>query len=272
MTEPDVDFDGILERYRRDGFVVLPALIPDQLLQEIRRALPALLAEDGPQRFFEQDGSTVRAVYGLHRKDAPWRTVSEETLLPRAARTLLGGDMYVYQWKINPKAANTGDRWEWHRDFTFWQREDGMPAPDALTAAVFLDEVTEENGPLQLIPGSHAVATRYETAEEQRADSASRADDNWSAIVSANLSHSIPPAVAEELAEEHGVHRATGPAGTVVLFSSNIVHGSSPNRSGQPRTLALISYNTVGNAPAEWANPRPEFFLNHDATALDVRS
>lgn len=287
-----LDLDRIKESFRQDGFVFLPSLLPCGLQEDLLKNLPDILAEDGPHRFFENDGSTVRAIYGLHRKPAPWRTISENSVITRIAHFLLGEQMYVFQWKINPKAARAGDHWEWHRDFTFWHREDGMPTSNAVTAALFLDPVTEDSGPLEVIPGSYSASTSYELPEElQRNDypyrsdntghsdstghshstgsnDSGRADGNWSALVSANLSHSLPDDAVRELAEKYGTYRATGEAGSVVFFHSNAVHGSMPNRSGQPRTLGFITYNAVTNAPHNWPRPRPDFFVNHDSTAL----
>lgn len=264
-----LDFDRIKERYQKDGFVFLPCLLPGNLHQDLLRHLPDVLAEDGPHRFYENDGSTIRAVYGLHRKPAPWRTISENSVITRVAQFLLGEPMYVFQWKINPKAAEAGDHWEWHRDFTFWHREDGMPASSALTAALFLDEVTEDNGPLQIVPGSHSASTSHELSEELRwSDSADRADANWSALVSADLSYSLPAGAVAELTEKYGFYRAIGEIGSVAFFHSNIVHGSMPNKSSRRRTLGFITYNAVSNAPHNWPRPRPDFFVNHDYTAL----
>ncbi|MFJ8108741.1 phytanoyl-CoA dioxygenase family protein [Streptomyces sp. NPDC096132] len=262
----------IVERYRKDGFVVFPSLLPPELLKEMQAELPAVLDEEGPQRFVEDDGSTVRAVYGLHRKSGVWRTVAESSVLAEIARLLLGEDMYVFQWKINPKAAESGEVWEWHRDFTFWARADGMPEPLALTAGVLLDDVTEENGPLQLIPGTHRVTTSFEEAEQAPSVHASEhGEDNWASLVSTNLAHSIPDDVAEDIAGERGLVKVTGEAGTVVFFDSNILHGSAPNRSSRGRTLGLVSYNPVRNVAVGWDHPRPAFFVNREAMPLDVR-
>jgi L-proline 4-hydroxylase len=266
----DLDFAKIEKDYDRDGFVFLRGLLPDPLFQQVTEALPGVLAEEGPQRFFEDDGSTLRAVYGLHEKPGLWRTVSENSVITRVARRLMGEDMYTFQWKINPKAARSGGHWEWHRDFTFWHREDGMPAANAVTAAIFLDEVTAENGPMLLVPGSHLVATDYEGPAEPPTVSANRQDANWAALVSANLSHALPDDVAEDLAAHLGIFNAVGPAGSVLFFHCNLVHASGANTSDRPRTLGFITYNAVSNAPNGWDSPRPGFFTNLHPAALSA--
>ncbi|WP_078988845.1 phytanoyl-CoA dioxygenase family protein [Streptomyces sp. WM6372] len=269
MTDPN----RLLAEYRRDGFVVVPPMTPPGIWGPLTEELPAVLAEEGPQRFFEEDGTTVRAVYGLHRRGGPWQALAEASPLTALARLLLGEDMYVYQWKVNPKAARRGDRWQWHRDFDFWRAADGMRRPAALTAAVFLDEVTEENGPLRLIPGTHtdrpaAPAPAGDTGDTGPAEGG---EGDWAWITSSRNAYALPAPSTEELARTRGVHEATGPAGTAVFFHGNLVHSSGPNRSTRARTLALISYNAVSNAPpADHPAARQDLFVNHDAKPLPV--
>ena len=68
---------------------------------------------------------------------------------------LLGGQVYMHQYKVNAKAAFDGEVWQWHQDYGVWQRDDEMPEPRAMNIAVFLEEVTAANGPLLFIPKSH---------------------------------------------------------------------------------------------------------------------
>ncbi|MFE2877929.1 phytanoyl-CoA dioxygenase family protein [Streptomyces roseus] len=271
MTDPK----RLLAEFRRDGFVVVPPMTPPEIWGPLTRELPAVLAEEGPQRFFEEDGTTVRAVYGLHRRGGPWRALAEASPMTELARLFLGEDMYVYQWKVNPKAARRGDRWQWHRDFDFWRAADGMRRPAALTAAVFLDEVTEENGPLRLIPGTHtdrpATAAPSGNEGNEGNEGNTGGGGGWAWITSSRSAYALPDPSTEELARTRGVHEATGPAGTVVFFHGNLVHSSGPNRSPHTRTLALISYNAVSNAPpADYPAARRDLFLNHDAKPLPV--
>ncbi|MEU8837762.1 phytanoyl-CoA dioxygenase family protein [Streptomyces roseus] len=277
MTDPK----RLLADFRRDGFVVVPPMTPPEIWGPLTGELPAVLAEEGPQRFFEEDGTTVRAVYGLHRRGGPWQALAEASPLTELARLLLGEDMYVYQWKVNPKAARRGDRWQWHRDFDFWRAADGMRRPAALTAAVFLDEVTEENGPLRLIPGTHtdrpaaaapsgSEGTEGHDGTEGNTGGGAGGGD-WAWITSSRSAYALPDPSTEELARTRGVHEATGPAGTVVFFHGNLVHSSGPNRSPHTRTLALISYNAVSNAPpTDHPAARRDLFVNHDAKPLRV--
>ena len=93
----------------------------------------------------------MRSVYGSHETNALFRRLCHDSRLVEPAMQLLDGPVYLHQLKVNAKLGMVGDVWEWHQDFIFWLREDGMPRPLALTAAVFMDDVNEFNGPLLFI-------------------------------------------------------------------------------------------------------------------------
>jgi hypothetical protein len=73
----------------------------------------------------------------------------------RFLEQIFGEQVYMHQFKINGKMAFEGDVWQWHQDYGTWQRDDDMPEARAMNIALFLDDVTEFNGPLMFIPKSH---------------------------------------------------------------------------------------------------------------------
>ena len=101
----------------------------------------------------------------------PFRRLAAHPRLVRPVEQLLGGKCYIHQFKINAKAAFDGDVWQWHQDYGTWSRDDLMPEPRAMNIALFLDDVTEFNGPLMFIPGSHqgAACSRRATMPRPRA-------------------------------------------------------------------------------------------------------
>ena len=103
----------------------------------------------------ERGGGAVRTAFGVHTySDVYWR-LSRHPRLVEPAMQVLGGTVYIHQFKVNAKAAFDGDVWQWHQDYGTWSRDDEMPEPRAMNLAVFLDPVNEFNGPLMFIPRSH---------------------------------------------------------------------------------------------------------------------
>lgn len=72
-----------------------------------------------------------------------------------AAEELLESEVHVFQCKVNAKQALRGEVWQWHQDYSVWGPKDGMPEPRAVNVALLLDDTTEHNGPLLVVPGSH---------------------------------------------------------------------------------------------------------------------
>lgn len=268
-SDPLAPLDAAMTaRYRRDGFLLLPpGFLAAAALQAIASAIPSALADDSPRRILERDGSTVRSVYGLHRSDP---SISELTRLPGllgAVRQILGDEVYVHQSKINLKAPFSGDQWEWHQDYIYWLQGDGIQKPDLVNVAIFLDEVTEFNGPLTFIRGSHAKGLLAGTD----ADGMPLGYEDAPAYVATLTAHEkfqVAPEILAELALANGLVSPKGAAGSVLFFHPNILHASAPNISPFRRAVLLLVYNAISNTPHAVPHPRPPFLAEPDAVPL----
>ena len=250
-----------LADYRSRGYVELPGFLQPRELELLRDEIASLAAQESPGRVLERDGRLVRALHGCHQTSAVCRRLTELPRMINIAEDVLGGRVYVHQFKINFKAAFGGDVWQWHQDYIFWRKEDGMRAPHVLNVMLFVDEVTEFNGPLMVIPGSH-------TAGMIDVDARSAADgpDGWVANVSADLKYSLDRETIAGMVHANGIVAPKGPAGTALVFHPNLAHASVPNLSPFNRTMLIVTYNRVDNVPVSTA--RPEFLVSRDATPL----
>jgi len=249
--------------YEQRGYVLLDRWFADYEVRAIRAEVERLQQTDLPGRVLEKDGRTVRALHGPHLCSDLFARIVRLPRLVTIARTLLDGDVYVYQLKINLKARFTGDVWQWHQDYIYWRREDRMPEPRVLNVTLFLDDVTEFNGPMMLIPGSQ----RHGLIDVQ--DGAPM-PDGWSNTVSADLKYQLPPSAVERLVVEGGLVAPKGAAGTVLVFHPNVAHASPPNLSPFDRQLVIITYNSTTNAPARCDLHRPEWLVTRNAHPLDT--
>jgi ectoine hydroxylase len=254
-------------RYETDGFALLPGVLGPAAREAIHRAAARDLVDDSPRRVLEKDGHTVRATHGGHLYDPVLAAVCRHPVLLGSARALLAGEVYVHQFKINQKRAARGERWEWHQDFVFWREEDGMRQPRCVNAAVFLDDVDERNGPLMLVRGSHRLGV-LDPAKLQDVPAGYGGQPDWIGNLTAELRYTVPGEVVRTLAHQHEVVSATAPAGSLLLFHPDVVHGSSANLSDRDRTLMIVTYNHVDNAPGPVPNPRPEFLCARDSRPL----
>jgi ectoine hydroxylase-related dioxygenase (phytanoyl-CoA dioxygenase family) len=212
----------------------------------------------------EKETGVVRSVYGSHRNNEVFARMVRDPRLLEPSRALLEDDVYVHQFKINAKLAFRGEVWEWHQDYIFWRNEDGMPTNNVVTVALFLDEVNEFNGPLLFVPGSQKGGV----IEPRARNEAEGGAESWKADVAAALSYTVQQDTLAELVEDGGITAPKGPAGSVLLFDGNVVHGSAPNMSPFDRMLALVTYNAVSNAPTGGRKVRPDFLCSRDFTPV----
>ncbi len=257
--------DDQVRSFREDGYLFLPGCFSADEVEELKAELPAIFAEDTPSRVLEKGTDQVRSVYGSHRTNEIFARLVRDPRLLEPAREILEGDVYVHQFKVNAKLAFVGEVWEWHQDYIFWQKEDGMPTARVLNAVVFLDEVTEFNGPLLFVPGSQ----RAGVIDPGNRKGGMEADaPSWAADVSADLSYTLTKEMIADMVEARGMVAPKGPAGSVLFFDANVAHGSGPNMSPFDRKLVLVTYNSVFNIPTPRKSPRPEFLCSRDYTPV----
>ena len=177
---------------------------------------------DGRPRFDLQPGHT-RESPALRRVQSPEEVSATYADVMRNADTvdyctdLIGPDLRFHHGKVNSKLPGTMTQVKWHQDFLFQP----MTHHDMITCLLFLDEVTTENGPLEVIPGSHK-GPLY---------------SHWQ-------DGTFTGAVDEQIVEpmKHKIVKCTGSAGSVCLMHVNLLHGSAPNLSDKPRTLYITTY------------------------------
>jgi ectoine hydroxylase len=183
----------------------------------------------------------------------------------------LNSDVYVYQFKVNIKGAFSGDLWDWHQDFIFWQKEDGTPSDRLVTVGVFIDDVNEFNGPMFLIPGSHkqgpleALARKVISAE---GSSTHKNSPPWISNLTADIKYSVGREAVSQLVARSGIIAPKGPSGSALFFHSNLVHASPNNISPFNRVIAFATYNSITNFPAASGLRRPDFLCSRDYRPL----
>ena len=243
---------GQCETLDRDGFLFLPALFSAAEVAVLRAELPAVFARQGSEIWRERGGGAVRSAFGVHTYNEVYGRLSRHPRLVEPAMQVLDGPVYIHQFKVNAKAAFDGDIWQWHQDYGTWARDDLMPAPRAMNLAVFLDEVTEFNGPLMFILRSHK-AGRIAASH----DTSTTSYPLWT----------IDNETIERLVAEGGIVAPKGKPGAALFFHCNMVHGSAPNMSPWGRRTVYLSANAVDNAIRRFE--RPAHIAHRDFTPIE---
>src|SRR3954466_7631659 len=147
-----------LQQFDREGYLFLPDLFSAEEMAVLRDEAVAIFHTDRKEIWREKSGAP-RTAFAAHTYNEAFRLLAAHPRMIEPVQQIFAEPVYMHQFKINAKAAFTGDVWQWHQDYGTWLRDDGMPEPRAMNIAVFLDEVMPINGPLMLIPRSQAHGT-----------------------------------------------------------------------------------------------------------------
>jgi len=241
-----------IAQFDEQGYLFLPKVFSDAEVRALMREVPAILGQARPEVVREKDGKTPRTAFAVHTYNDLFGRLARHPRLVEPVEQLLDGPVYIHQFKINAKAAFDGDVWQWHQDYGTWQRDDDMPEARAMNVALFLDDVTEFNGPLMFIPKSH-----------KRGVLAAGHDVTTTSYPLWTLDH----ATIRALVEDGGLVAPRGPAGSVLMFHGNLVHGSPSNLSPWDRTIVYISACHVDNHIR--AFKRPAWIAHRDFTPIE---
>src|SRR5664279_4724448 len=136
------------EQFERDGYLFFPGLFGRAETATLSAAVPALYSRQEVYNVREKGKDAVRTNFAAHLYSEPFARLARHPRMIEPVEDLLGEELYMHQFKINGKAAFDGDVWQWHQDYGTWLNDDLMPAERAMNVAIFLDDVSEFNGPL----------------------------------------------------------------------------------------------------------------------------
>ncbi len=246
-----------VESFDRNGYLFLPGLLGagevQSLLEELRRLQARPDNENRPEVVIEPESREIRSVFRIHRDGGVYEALSRDARFVDPVRQLLDSDVYVHQSRINYKPGFRGKEFYWHSDFETWHAEDGMPRMRCISCSILLTENNDINGALMVVPGSHrtfvscvgATPPDHYRASLRRQEYGVPDDESLTRLINA-----------------HGYAVPKGPAGSVLFFDCNLLHGSGSNISPFPRSNVFFVYNSVENRlvqPFAAPNPRPEF-------------
>jgi len=240
-----------IAQYKRDGFLFQPQLFSFSEARQLFGEAQRLADTVDPERedvIAEPNSRVLRSVFRLHEISDLFRRVCRDPRIVNAARQILGGDVYIHQSRINYKPAFDGKEFFWHSDFETWHMEDGMPRMRAVSVSISLTETNDHNGPLIVVPGSHKTFIRCagETPDEHFRKSLRKQE------------FGVPNREAMTmLVEQGGMQAPTGPAGSVLFFDCNTMHGSAGNISPFSRINLFLVFNSVENAIVEPFGDQP---------------
>ena len=243
---------GQIEQFRRDGYLLLLDVLPADTLSRLAsefegwkeesrgHARPWGRTHDDRPRFDVEPGHCAERP-ALRRIASPieisdtYLDVMRHNAALDAVAEILGPNLRFNNAKINSKLPGAATQVQFHQDFLFEPRTND----DMITVLMFIDDCQRENGPLQVVPGTHRGPLF----------------EHWHDGVFTGM-------VDEDIMAEMSVRAVPcyGPAGSACLMHTRLMHGSGPNLSDRPRTLFICEYCAEDSYPLQ-ANSIPSRYM-----------
>ena len=215
----------IAKTYRDKGFVVVESIFSAAEVKEMTDALDSLV--EGACGL--TDHTSVIDLEPSHTPENPrvrrikdpfinhpvFNRMAKHPRLIAVLTTLIGPNLRMHGSKINLKSAAYGSPVEWHQDWAFYPHTND----DVLAVGVMLDDMTEDNGPLLCVPGSHTGPT-FDHHQDGRFIGA------------------MDPTTCD--IDLSSAEKITGQAGSCSFHHVRTVHASGKNTSGKDRRLMLF--------------------------------
>jgi ectoine hydroxylase-related dioxygenase (phytanoyl-CoA dioxygenase family) len=164
----------------------------------------------------------VRRIKNPADNDPLYRWVAFDSPIPDIVAQLIGPSIRFHHSKLNMKGSRVGAPVEVHQDAAFYPHSND----DVLAVGLLLDDATEANGAMAVLPGSHRgpIHTHYDAQGRfvggMRAEDIARLDRRSAALLAL-------------------------PAGSIHIHHYRLVHWSAPNTSSAERRLLINSYTAA---------------------------
>ena len=225
--------------YDRDGFIVVPDVFSAAEIDELRRVTDEFVRNaasvSANDEIYDLEESHSPAEPRVRRLKAPhlhhpayFRASRNDNVI--AILQELWGSVRFDTGKLNMKSAGYGAPVEWHQDWAFYPHTND----DLAAVGIMLDDMTMENGPMLVVPGSHKGPVWDHHGPNGRFCGAMDPANLAKGGGGIDLSKAMP---------------CLGKTGSITVHHVRAVHGSATNLSGRERRFLLFQYRAADAWP-----------------------
>ena len=213
----------LLADYEHDGVVRIPHFLSADEVAAVRAELDRYIRDDltaqpVDARTFENDEKTVRNLWRLEKYNAWFRELGEREDIKALIAPLVHGEPLLVGVETFNKPARIGSGVPYHQDNAYFCQT----PPDMLTVWIAIDAVTEANGPVYFVKGSHKGGMLPTKPSGVRGNSIGMADPS-------------PVPLAEQFC---GLLEP----GDATIHQCETIHHSAPNTTDHSRLGLLLVY------------------------------
>lgn len=220
---PDARAARLVAEVERNSYAVLPNYLSQETCARLRKEIDRLFTQFPDYVQPDKVGADHR-LFGAEHGSTEIAQFHDDPFLHAVGETYFGGRMTnaaTLAGRLDAKPDNLGSGQGWHRDSLTFQ----------FKSFVYLSDVGPDNGPFQIVAGSHHLGwTIHDILRFGLDPEESRLSD----ALAARIVSSRPQALTT----------LTAPAGTCVLINSNAIHRGMPIRTGQRYYLFNYVYPT----------------------------
>ena len=230
-----------IDHYNSRGYLLLEKRVPDDIMAEIRTEIArfqdqarGMTASDDKidlEDSHTPDNPRIRRVKLPNTQSKVIDDLMRSDHILAPVRDLLGPNLRLQTTKLNMKSAGYGAAVEWHQDWAFYPYTND----DVLAVGLIVDDMTEENGPLMVFPGSHRGPVHDHHHEGYFAGAM---DLGASGL---DMKDAVP---------------LMGPAGSISIHHVRIVHGSALNTSTKDRRIIFYEMMAADAFPISGSRGR----------------
>jgi ectoine hydroxylase-related dioxygenase (phytanoyl-CoA dioxygenase family) len=224
-----------IEQYDRDGYLLVKEVVSAEQLSRLQEIAYDWIEEsrnvsENNDRYDLDEGHSadtprLTRVKAPHRQNPYFWDVLRQSGMASVLEDLVGPNVLLQTSKLNTKAPGGGASVEWHQDLAFYP----LSNDSVLAFGLLLEDVDLENGPLQVIPGSH----KGPTLDHSNSDGV--------------FCGAVDPDDPDF--EQDKIVTITGKAGDMTVHHGRILHGSAPNHSDRARLIAFYECNAADAWP-----------------------
>lgn len=218
-TSPDTPLPQLLKQLDDDGYVILPALLPPSQVKAIRDALaPYLQGKLMGRNDFE--GYDSERVYALLAKSPVFGDLAAHPLVLDVCEHILGPNFMLSAClAINSHPGENAQ--PLHFDDSFYKVPRPRPAY-GVSAFWAIDAFTPDNGPTEIIPGSHTWGS--------------------DAPIGASFYEAFINGKHVPVEDHPGLEKVIMPAGSLMLTPGTLWHRGGANNSKAARLAITPQY------------------------------
>lgn len=212
----------MIDQFRTEGYFVLESVLSPGELELVRGGaqysvdrLEALMVAHGVDRLGINARGKRYFSEMIYTERPELRSFVFGDTMAAICRAVLGPEAYLFWEQYVIKAADPDTTFAWHQD-SGYVHEDHEPY---LTCWIALDDVNEENGSVYLLPYSRSGIRSY--IKHVRAETGDQ-------VCYFGSDPGLPVIV---------------PAGSIVCFSSTVIHRSGANLTDRFRRVYLLQYS-----------------------------